>query len=165
MKYNLIEITMGFLVLLAAISFLVFGINTNKLDSNKEMLISAVFEDSTGLKIGNEVKISGVNVGRIEDLKLLRESFEAKAIISIDKSINLPEDSSARITSSGLLGNNYIEITPGVSNVTLKESDIIFDTTGLVSFTDLLGKMKIFIDENLNNFIYIFYFIFKPILL
>ena len=141
MKYNLIEITMGFLVLLAAISFLVFGINTNKLDSNKEMLISAIFEDSTGLKIGNEVKISGVNVGRIEDLKLLSESFEAKAIISIDKSINLPEDSSARITSSGLLGNNYIEITPGVSNVTLKESDIIFDTTGLVSFTDLLGKM------------------------
>ncbi len=141
MKYNLIEITMGFLVLLAAVSFLVFGINTNKLDSNKEMLISAIFEDSSGLKIGNEVKVSGVNVGRIEDLKLLRESFEAKAIISIDKSINLPEDSSARITSSGLLGNNYIEITPGVSNVTLKESDIIFDTTGLVSFTDLLGKM------------------------
>ena len=141
MKYNLIEITMGFLVLLAAVSFLVFGINTNKLDSNKEMLISAIFEDSSGLKIGSDVKVSGVNVGRIEDLKLLRESFEAKAIISIDKSINLPEDSSARITSSGLLGNNYIEITPGVSNVTLKESDIIFDTTGLVSFTDLLGKM------------------------
>ena len=141
MKYNLIEITMGFLVLLAAVSFLVFGINTNKLDSNKEMLISAIFEDSSGLKIGSEVKVSGVSVGRIEDLKLLRESFEAKAIISIDKSINLPEDSSARITSSGLLGNNYIEITPGVSNVTLKESDIIFDTTGLVSFTDLLGKM------------------------
>ena len=141
MKYNLIEITMGFLVLLAAVSFIVFGINTNKLDSNKEMLISAIFEDSSGLKIGSDVKVSGVNVGRIEDLKLLRESFEAKAIISIDKSINLPEDSSARITSSGLLGNNYIEITPGVSNVTLKESDIIFDTTGLVSFTDLLGKM------------------------
>ena len=105
------------------------------------MFISAIFEDSSGLKIGSSVKVSGVNVGRIVDLKLLKESFEAKVIISIKKSINLPEDSSARITSSGFLGNNYIEIVPGISEIVLKEKDTIFDTTGSVSFTDLLGKM------------------------
>ena len=141
MKYNLMEITMGLLVLLTAVSFLIFGINTNKLSSNEKMFISAIFEDSTGLKIGGSVKVSGVNVGRIVDLKLLTESFEAKVIISIKKSINLPEDSSARITSSGFLGNNYIEIVPGISEMVLKEKDTIFDTTGSVSFTDLLGKM------------------------
>ena len=141
MKYNLMEITMGLLVLLAAVSFLIFGINTNKLSSNEKMFISAIFEDSSGLKIGSSVKVSGVNVGRIVDLKLLKESFEAKVIISIKKSINLPEDSSARITSSGFLGNNYIEIVPGISEIVLKEKDTIFDTTGSVSFTDLLGKM------------------------
>ena len=135
------EVTMGFLVLLTAVSFLIFGINTNKLNSNEKIFISVVFEDSTGLKIGGLVKVSGVNVGKIEDLKLLTDSFEARATISIDKSINLPDDSSARITSSGLLGSNYIEIVPGISEVVLKERDIIFDTTGSVSFTDLLGKM------------------------
>ena len=135
------EITMGFLVLLTAVSFLIFGINTNKLKSNEKIFISVVFEDSTGLKIGGLVKVSGVNVGKIEDLKLLTESYEARATISIDKSINLPDDSSARITSSGLLGSNYIEIVPGISEVVLKERDTIFDTTGSVSFTDLLGKM------------------------
>jgi len=93
------------------------------------------------LKIGGLVKVSGVNVGKIEDLKLLTDSYEARATISIDKSINLPDDSSARITSSGLLGSNYIEIVPGISEVVLKERDTIFDTTGSVSFTDLLGKM------------------------
>ena len=142
MKYNLMEVTMGFLVLLTAVSFLIFGINTNKLNSNEKIFISVVFEDSTGLKIGGLVKVSGVNVGKIEDLKLLTDSFEARATISIDKSINLPDDSSARITSSGLLGSNYIEIVPGISEVVLKERDTIFDTTGSVSFTDLLGKMN-----------------------
>ena len=141
MKYNLMEVTMGFLVLLTAVSFLIFGINTNKLNSNEKIFISVVFEDSTGLKIGSLVKVSGVDVGKIEDLKLLTDSYEARATISIDKSINLPDDSSARITSSGLLGSNYIEIVPGISEVVLKERDTIFDTTGSVSFTDLLGKM------------------------
>ena len=141
MKYNLMEVTMGFLVLLTAVGFLIFGINTNKLNSNEKIFISVVFEDSTGLKIGGLVKVSGVNVGKIEDLKLLTDSYEARATISIDKSINLPDDSSARITSSGLLGSNYIEIVPGISEVVLKERDTIFDTTGSVSFTDLLGKM------------------------
>ena len=135
------EISMGFLVLLTAVSFLIFGINTNKLKSNEKIFISVVFEDSTGLKIGGLVKVSGVNVGKIEDLKLLTDSYEARATISIDKSINLPDDSSARITSSGLLGSNYIEIVPGISEGVLKERDTIFDTTGSVSFTDLLGKM------------------------
>ena len=135
------EVTMGFLVLLTAVSFLIFGINTNKLNSNEKIFISVVFEDATGLKIGGLVKVSGVNVGKIEDLKLLTDSYEARATISIDKSINLPDDSSARITSSGLLGSNYIEIVPGISEVVLKERDTIFDTTGSVSFTDLLGKM------------------------
>ena len=135
------EVTMGFLVLLTAVSFLIFGINTNKLNSNEKIFISVVFEDSTGLKIGGLVKVSGVNVGKIENLKLLTDSYEARATISIDKSINLPDDSSARITSSGLLGSNYIEIVPGISEVVLKERDTIFDTTGSVSFTDLLGKM------------------------
>ena len=141
MKYNLMEVTMGLLVLLTAVGFLIFGINTNKLNSNEKIFISVVFEDSTGLKIGGLVKVSGVNVGKIEDLKLLTDSYEARATISIDKSINLPDDSSARITSSGLLGSNYIEIVPGISEVVLKERDTIFDTTGSVSFTDLLGKM------------------------
>ena len=135
------EITMGLIVLLTAVSFLIFGINTNKLNSNEKIFLSVVFEDSTGLKIGSLVKVSGVNVGKIEDLKLLTDSYEARATISIDKSINLPDDSSARITSSGLLGSNYIEIVPGISEVVLKERDTIFDTTGSVSFTDLLGKM------------------------
>ena len=106
MKYNLIETIMGTLVIIVAIAFLIFGINTNKINTSERVVISAVFDDISGLKIGDNIKISGINVGKIEDLKLINESFEAKVIMSIDEAIQLPEDSSARITSSSLLGGS-----------------------------------------------------------
>ena len=141
MKYNLIETLMGTLVIIVAIAFLIFGINTNKINTSERVIISAVFDDISGLKIGDNIKVSGINVGKIEDLKLINESFEAKVIMSIDKSMDLPEDSSARITSSSLLGGSHVEIMPGISEIILKENDVIFDTTSSVSFVDMLGKM------------------------
>ena len=141
MKYNLIETLMGTLVIIVAIAFLIFGINTNKINTSESLIISAVFDDISGLKIGDNIKISGINVGKIEDLELINETFEAKVIMSIDKSIELPEDSSARITSSSLLGGSHVEIMPGISEVYIKENDVIFDTTSSVSFVDMLGKM------------------------
>ncbi len=141
MKYNLIETLMGALVLIVAISFVVFGIKTAKINSKNEIVISALFENVAGLKIGDNVKLSGIDIGKIIDLKLKRDTNEAQVMMSLEKNINLPEDTSARITSASLLGGSYIEIIPGVSDKYLKENEIIFDTTSSVSFTDLLGKM------------------------
>ena len=141
MKYNLIETMMGVLVIIVATTFLIYGINTNKINSNERVIITAIFDDISGLKIGDNIKISGINVGKIENLTLINETFEAKVIMSLDKLLTLPEDSSARITSSSLLGGNHIEITPGISESLLKENGIIYDTTASVSFTDMLGKM------------------------
>ena len=55
--------------------------------------------------------------------------------------IKIPDDSQARITSSSLLGGNFLDIIPGSSEKFLKPDDIIYDTTDAVSFTDLLGKV------------------------
>ena len=60
---------------------------------------------------------------------------------TLNQDLKIPEDSSARITSSSLLGGNVIEIIPGSSEEYLKDNDIIFDTRDSVSFTDLLGKL------------------------
>ena len=141
MKYNLLETIMGAIVLIVAISFVIFGINTAKINSKSEIKISALFENVSGLKIGDNVKVSGINIGKIIDLNLNKETYEAEVLMSLEKNINLPEDTSARITSSNLLGGSYIEIIPGVSEKVLKENETIFDTTSSVSFTDLLGKM------------------------
>ena len=141
MNYNFLETIMGAIVLIVAVSFVIFGINTAKINSKKEIIISALFESVDGLKIGDNVKVSGINIGKIVDLKLTKDNYEAEVLMSLDKNINLPEDTSARITSSNLLGGSYIDIIPGISEKKLKENQIIFDTTSSVSFTDLLGKM------------------------
>ena len=61
--------------------------------------------------------------------------------ININKNVKIPDDSSARITSTSLLGGNFIDIIPGSSEIYLKQGDEIYDTKDSVSFTDLLGKV------------------------
>ena len=141
MKHNPVETLMGALVLITAICFLILGmksINENQDGAYKITLISG---STAGLKNGDNVKISGITVGKILDLDLDLESYNAKVIISLNQDLKIPEDSSARITSSSLLGGNVIEIIPGSSEESLKDNDIIFDTRDSVSFTDLLGKL------------------------
>ncbi len=141
MKYNFLETIMGAIVILVAAVFLIYGVNTVKVDSKQSKNIYAVFENASGLKIGDNVKISGINVGKIIKLELDTESYEAKVLMGLDQKIKLPEDTTARITSSSILGGNHIEIAPGISEILLKDEEIIYDTTSVVSFSDMLGKM------------------------
>ena len=140
MRYSLVEILLGAVVLLMAIGFLTVGmqsINNQKDGYN----ISLIFGSTAGLKNGDDVKISGINVGKITKLELNAEDYNAKVDIIINNDIKIPNDSSAKITSSSLLGGNFLDIEPGSSEQNLKPSDIIYDTTDPVSFTDMLGKV------------------------
>ncbi len=142
MKYNILETIMGFVVLLAVAIFLIYGVKTAKVDTKKEnQNIYAIFENVSGLKIGDNVQISGINVGKIINLELNTDTYEAKVLMGLNNKIKLPEDTTARITSSSMLGRNYIEISPGISNTYLKDKEVIFDTSSAVSFSDMLGKM------------------------
>ena len=93
------------------------------------------------MKNGDDVKISGINVGKITKLELNQEDYNAKVDIIINNNIKIPNDSSAKITSSSLLGGSFLDIIPGSPEENLKTSDIIYDTTDPVSFTDMLGKV------------------------
>ena len=140
MRYSLVEILLGAIVLLTAIGFLTLGmqsINSQKNGYN----ISLIFGSTAGLKNGDDVKISGISVGKITKLELDLDDYNAKVNIIIDNNIKIPDDSSAKITSSSLLGGNFLDIIPGSSEQNLEPSDIIYDTTDPVSFTDMLGKV------------------------
>ncbi len=141
MRYSLIEILMGAIVLTIAIGFLSLGMKS--INSNQKIGydISLIFGSSAGLKNGDNVKISGINVGKIIKLDLNLEDYNAKVDIKLNQNIKIPEDSSARITSASLLGGNFIDIIPGVSDIYMKPNDIIYDTSDPVSFTDMLGKV------------------------
>ena len=140
MRYSLIEILLGAIVLLTAIGFLTLGMQS--INSQKDGYnISLIFGSTAGLKNGDDVKISGINVGKITKLELDLDDYNAKVNIIIDNNIKIPDDSSAKITSSSLLGGNFLDIIPGSSEQNLGPSDIIYDTTDPVSFTDMLGKV------------------------
>ena len=140
MRYSLVEIFLGAIVLLTAIGFLTLGMQS--INSQKDGYnISLIFGSTAGLKNGDDVKISGINVGKITKLELDPNDYNAKVNIIIDNNIKIPDDSSAKITSSSLLGGNFLDIIPGSSERNLGPSDIIYDTTDPVSFTDMLGKV------------------------
>ena len=141
MRYSLIEILMGAIVLTIAIGFLSLGMQS--INSNKKVGydISLIFGSSAGLKNGDNVKISGINVGKIINLDLNLDDYNAKVAIKLNQNIKIPDDSSARITSTSLLGGNFIDIIPGVSDTYMKPNEIIYNTSDPVSFTDMLGKV------------------------
>ena len=140
MRYNPVETLMGGIVLITAICFLILGMKTVNDNQKEGYQISLIFGSSAGLKNGDHVKISGINVGKILNLELNMENYNAKVIINLNDNIKVPDDSSARIISSSLLGGNFIDIIPGSAETYLKLDDIIYDTKDSVSFTDLLGK-------------------------
>ena len=140
MRYSLVEILLGAIVLLTAIGFLTLGMQS--INSQKDGYnISLIFGSTAGLKNGDDVKISGISVGKITKLELDLDDYNAKVNVIINNNIKIPDDSSAKITSSSLLGRNFLDIIPGSSEQNLGPSDIIYDTTDPVSFTDMLGKV------------------------
>ena len=110
MKYSLIETLMGFSVILVAILFLFFGFSLEKNISSKNISISAVFENVTGLSIGDKVKISGITVGKIINFELEKDEFEVMVQLEVDKNISIPDDSTAKISSSSLFGSVMITV-------------------------------------------------------
>ena len=141
MRYSLIEILMGAIVLITAVCFLVVGMQSINNNQKNGYIISLVFGSSAGLKNGDNVKISGINVGKIINLELNVENFNAMVNIKLNNKIKIPDDSSARITSSSLLGGNFVDIIPGSSETFMNPKDIIYDTNDAVSFSDMLGKV------------------------
>ena len=141
MRYSYVEILMGAVVLTTAIFFLMLGMQS--IDNNQKdgYELSLLFGSSAGLKNGDNVKISGINVGKITKLNLDPVDYNARIHIKLNNDIKIPDDSQARITSSSLLGGNFLDIIPGSSETFLKPNDVIYDTTDAVSFTDLLGKV------------------------
>ena len=141
MRYSYVEILMGAVVLTTAIFFLMLGMQS--IDNNQKdgYELSLLFGSSAGLKNGDDVKISGINVGKITKLNLDPADYNARIYIKLNNDIKIPDDSQARITSSSLLGGNFLDIIPGSSETFLKQDDVIYDTTDAVSFTDLLGKV------------------------
>lgn len=141
MKRNIIETVLGAVVLLVAVGFLVFAFQSSGLSSGPDGYeVSAQFDDAAGLIPGAEVRLSGVKIGTVASQSLDPETYFANVVMSIDKSIRLPTDTSARIVPDGLLGGNYVSLEPGADEETIADGGQILFTQGAVNVVDLLGR-------------------------
>jgi phospholipid/cholesterol/gamma-HCH transport system substrate-binding protein len=140
MMRNVIETVMGAVVLLVAGSFLWTAYSVSNISSSDGVELLAEFGAIGTLGIGDDVRISGINVGKVVATELDEKTFAARVTISIDEQIALPSDSVARIAASSLLGGSHVELLPGFEDDVLATGDVIYDTRDPVSLTDLLGK-------------------------
>jgi phospholipid/cholesterol/gamma-HCH transport system substrate-binding protein len=102
--------------------------------------VVAKFNRADGVNIGTDVRLSGIKVGTVQKLALDPKSYNAVLTLALENYVKLPDDSSVRITSEGLLGNQYLSIEPGSSMQTIKAGGEIENTQGSIDIIGLLGK-------------------------
>ena len=141
MQRNTLETVMGAIVLLAAAGFVNLAYEAADIKGNGGYEIIAEFGSTGGLSVGDDVRISGIKVGRITQQSLDPITYSARIAMAIAPDIEIPADSSARITAASLLGGNYLELMPGAEDEMLAAGAVIYDTRDPVSISDLLGKM------------------------
>jgi phospholipid/cholesterol/gamma-HCH transport system substrate-binding protein len=141
MRGNVIETVMGAVVLVVAALFLVFAYKTSQLRTVSGYEVSADFSRIDGIHQGSDVRISGVKVGTVLADDLDPKTFLARLRMSIDPAIQLPEDTVAQVTSSGLLGDKYMSLTPGGSDKNIPPGGTIRYTQSSVSLENLIGQM------------------------
>ncbi len=142
MKQGAIETVIGMLILALAawFFFYVYKISGSAKPTGGYS-ISANFENIEGLTIGSDVKLSGIKIGYVDNISLEKDTFFAKIILRIDRAIEIPKDSRVIVSTSGLIGNKYIRINPGASDVMLSEGDKFVYTQSALNVEDLIAKL------------------------
>ncbi|MBD3822645.1 outer membrane lipid asymmetry maintenance protein MlaD [Hydrogenovibrio sp. JE_KL2] len=139
-----IEIWVGAFVLmtLVALIFVAFKVsNFQGFQDKPTYQVSALFSNIGGLKVRAPVKISGVVVGRVDSISVDQKTYRAKVVMDIYKEYNkLSLDTSASILTSGLLGDQYIGLTPGADDEYLKNGDQIDIAQSALVLEELIGQ-------------------------
>src|SRR6185369_5742517 len=100
--------------------------------------VQAAFSNGGGLRRGTPVVIAGVEIGRVAGVGL--QDYEAKVRIVIQQGVALQSDTIASIKTKGLIGEKYIELTPGASDKTIKAGGVIRETQSAMDLEGLIGK-------------------------
>ncbi len=134
------ELLVGGAVLAVAAGFLAWSVGGWADAGRGSYTLIASFPNVAGVEKGTEVRLAGVRVGRVSDIRLNPQTYYAEAEMRLPGDILLPTDSAALIQSDGLLGGSYIELRPGGAVELLGPGDEIEDVQGAVSLLALLMK-------------------------
>lgn len=141
MKRENLEIAVGIFVLIGiiALGYLSFKLGKIDLFSTGYYNLYAEFDKVGGIKKGSVVEIAGVPVGSVERV-FINDRYHAVVEIKITSKIKIPEDSIASVRTKGLIGEKYIQITPGGSEQYLAQGGKIRETESSVDIEEVLSK-------------------------
>jgi phospholipid/cholesterol/gamma-HCH transport system substrate-binding protein len=135
------EALVGLLVVLLAVWFVWFAyMKTGGGEKSGSIHVTALFPNSSGVNVGTDVRVAGLKIGSVTAQKLDPQSYQVAVTLAIDPKVKIPADSSAAITSEGLLGSTFIALLPGGETAPLKDGDTISDTQGAMDLMAMVGQ-------------------------
>ncbi len=147
MKTNLLEVIMGAVVLVVCGFFVILAYSSSQWQSTEGYVVTAKFDRIDGIMRGSDVRLSGVKVGTVKDIKLDPNTYLAVVHIALSPDVSLPSDSAAEIVSDGLLGGKYMALVPGGDDSLIPAGGEIMHTQAAVSLESLIGKFMFSADE------------------
>lgn len=133
----------GLFVVIGAAALLFLALkagNLLSLNFDDTYQVTAKFDNIGGLKARAAVKSAGVVIGRVESINFDDKTFQARVVLNLHKNVAFPKDSSAKILTSGLLGEQYIGLEPGAEEKNLVAGDNISQTQSAVVLENLIGQ-------------------------
>lgn len=135
------EALVGLVVVLIAAWFVWFAwARTGGGEKSGAIHVTALFPNAAGVTVGTDVRVAGLKIGSVTRQQLDPQSYQVAVTMALDPKVKLPADSSAAITSEGLLGSTFIAMIPGGETAPLKDGDQITDTQGAMDLMGLVGQ-------------------------
>ncbi|MCG6898876.1 MAG: outer membrane lipid asymmetry maintenance protein MlaD [Gammaproteobacteria bacterium] len=140
-KLNL-EMIVGMFLLAGFISFSWLAVKMGDINPFAEETypVTARFTSISGLKEGSAIELAGVIVGKVSNIELDTGDYEAVVHLDIDKRVELQDDTIASIRTAGIIGDKFIKLTPGGSEIILGAGDEIEETEPAISLEELVSK-------------------------
>ena len=143
MQRKSLDIWVGLFVLLGALAVMFLALKVGNMSSmsfGPSYTVIARFDNIGGLKPRAPVKSAGVVVGRVESIVFNDKTFQAQVTLRLQGEVQFPKDSSAKILTSGLLGEQYIGIEPGGDPDNIQPGAVITQTQSAVVLENLIGQ-------------------------
>jgi len=138
-KFDL-ELAVGLFIIAGVLCLAYLSIRLGKIDivGKKGYEIYGVFSNIGGLKVGSSVEIAGLNVGQVKSITL--ENYQANVVLNLPKDLKVQEDAIVSVKTRGLIGEKYIEITPGGSEKIIQAGGRIRETQSAIDMEELISK-------------------------
>lgn len=136
------EIAVGIFVLLGLVclSYLTIKLGRMEIISDKGYQLTARFNSVSGLRVGADIELAGVPVGRVSAIHVDPARAQAVITLHFKDNLKLPDDTIASIKTSGLIGDKYVNIAPGGSDQVLVSGSELHETESAVDLESLIGK-------------------------